>query len=120
MSVGGEGDGDGDAALREYLLQLHGPLMHGQALWSALGFRSSEAFGKALRRQTVPVQTFEIPGRRGRFAKTLDVAAWLQTLGGPACLPGTTLITGAPAATAGPPNNSSSSAVAVKPRKASP
>lgn len=64
----------------KYLLEQHGPLMHGRDLWLTLGYVSAQAFRSAVRKGTVPVSTFTITSRRGRFAKTLDVAAWLCSL----------------------------------------
>jgi hypothetical protein len=64
-----------------YLLEQHGPLMHGQVLWQALGYVSAQAFRKAVRAGTVPIVTFTIKTRRGRFARTSDVAQWIGTLG---------------------------------------
>lgn len=69
-----------DPHLESYLLGQHGPLMHGRNLWLALGYVSAQAFRKAVRFGTVPVHTFTIETRRGRFAKTRDVAAWIATL----------------------------------------
>lgn len=63
-----------------YLLARHGTLIHGSALWQALGYVSAQAFRKAVRAGTVPVVTFTIQFRRGRFAKTRDVARWIQKL----------------------------------------
>ncbi|AIO43841.1 MULTISPECIES: hypothetical protein [Burkholderia cepacia complex] len=64
----------------KYLLERYGPLMHGRELWSTLGYVSAQAFRSAVRKGTVPIGTFTIESRRGRFAKTLDVAAWLSSL----------------------------------------
>lgn len=68
------------ASLREYqgdLTRALGPVLGGSELSAALGFRTQEAFRKARERGTLPVNTFAIPGRRGRFAATADIAAWL-------------------------------------------
>ena len=54
--------------------------MHGRSLWRALGYVSAQAFRKAVRLGTVPVSTFTIEKRRGRFAKTCEVAQWIATL----------------------------------------
>jgi hypothetical protein len=62
------------------LLAEHGPLIHGAALWRTLGYVSAQAFRKAMRAGTVPVPTFRIETRRGRFAMTRDVAQWISTL----------------------------------------
>ncbi len=63
--------------IREDLLDRHGPLLTGEALRIALGYPSVAALRQGIARATVPVTTFLIPGRRGRFALTWDVARWL-------------------------------------------
>ena len=62
----------------------HGPILSCPVLWRLLGYRTADAFRKAVQRKTVPVETFSIPHRRGRFAKTVDVVRWLDTLTTPA------------------------------------
>ncbi|NTX26713.1 hypothetical protein HT746_06105 [Burkholderia pyrrocinia] len=69
-----------DLPVAKYLLERCGPLMQGRDLWLTLGYVSAQAFRSAVRKGTVPVTTFTIESRRGRFAKTLDVAAWLGSL----------------------------------------
>lgn len=59
------------------LARKHGPLLGGTALWRALGYSNARAFSKAVERNTVPVPTFRIPHRRGRFARTHEVITWL-------------------------------------------
>lgn len=54
-----------------------GPLVGGEQLVKALGYRTSAAFRKALQRGALPIHTFTLAGRRGRFAATADIAAWL-------------------------------------------
>ncbi|MDE0856272.1 MAG: hypothetical protein OSA97_17795 [Nevskia sp.] len=63
--------------LEAKLLELYGPLIGGSDLWKALGFKSQAALARAIRLKTVGVDTWEIPGRKGRFANTLDVARWI-------------------------------------------
>ena len=46
-----------------------------------LGYRTSAAFRQAARRQTLGLNTFFIHGRRGRYARAADVAAWLTKQG---------------------------------------
>lgn len=60
----------------------HGPLLGGIALYRALGMASAAAFRQAASRGQLPVHVFTIPNRRGRFALTRDVAAWLAKLPG--------------------------------------
>jgi hypothetical protein len=59
------------------LIRALGATVGGESLTKALGFRSQEAFRKAHQRGRLPVRTFEIDGRRGRFASATDIAAWL-------------------------------------------
>lgn len=63
------------------MLRLYGPLMTGEALRRALGFPSDAALRMAISRGIVPVEVFKLPKRRGRFARTHDVAIWLATAG---------------------------------------
>jgi hypothetical protein len=64
------------------LLSAHGPIIGGAALTAILGFPSQEAFRKAASRNTLPVPTFKLEHRRGRYAYTADVARWLASLQG--------------------------------------
>jgi hypothetical protein len=66
--------------LVSFLLERYGPLLHGRNLWLTLGYVSAQSFRKAVRSGTVPVVTFTIENRRGRFAKTRDVVEWLENL----------------------------------------
>lgn len=63
--------------LETKLYEDNGPMMFGNALTKALGYRSGDAFRKAANRGTVPIHIFKIETRRGWFAMTKDVAAWL-------------------------------------------
>lgn len=63
--------------LAEAMLKEFGPLMGGEYLRRALGYRTWSAFARAVRLNTLGVTAFEIPGRRGKFALTVDVATWL-------------------------------------------
>jgi hypothetical protein len=54
-----------------------GATVGGEALTRALGYPSQDAFRKAHHRGRVPVTTFEVQGRRGRFASAIDIATWL-------------------------------------------
>jgi hypothetical protein len=62
------------------LLARHGPLIGGLELAKILSFKNMAAFRQALRRGTIPVRVFELPGRRGKFALTQDLVAWLSSL----------------------------------------
>lgn len=66
--------------LAKSMLEQYGPLIGGQELWRAMGYRTWAAFGRAARNGTLGVTIFTVPGRRGKFALTADVAAWLTKL----------------------------------------
>jgi hypothetical protein len=68
--------------LAEELICSSGPLLPTDALWRALQFPSSAAFRQAKARGRLHVKVFKIPGRRGTFAFTEDVAEWLRNLDG--------------------------------------
>jgi len=59
------------------LLLAYGPLVGGATLARVLAFPSPEAFRQAVARGRIPVRIFELKGRRGRFAFSRDIAAWL-------------------------------------------
>jgi len=67
--------------LRSELLALYGPLIGGEELMRAAGFRTANAFKLAARRGRVGFDVFQITGRRGQFARTSDVAEWLNSIG---------------------------------------
>lgn len=56
----------------------YGPVLGSSALLKVLCYPSAGAFQQAIFRGTVPVPTFRIDNRRGRFALTRDVALWLS------------------------------------------
>ena len=66
--------------LTNSLLQQYGPLMGGADLRKAIGYRSAAAFQRAVREKIIDIRVFGIPGRRGKFALTLEVAAWLTVV----------------------------------------
>lgn len=65
------------AALERDLLEKYGPLITNEDLRAALGYPTMESFRQALSRKTVPVPVFSLEKRRGKYALTKDVAAWL-------------------------------------------
>lgn len=69
-------------AIEATLTREAGSVLGGDALRRALGYRSVGAMRQAIRRGTIPVKVFPLANRRGKFALTHDVAAWLATLGG--------------------------------------
>lgn len=60
------------------LLDQYGPALGGQDLYAALGFKTYAAFHRSKQRGEVGVHVFPLPGRRGWFALTMDVAEWLE------------------------------------------
>lgn len=67
-------------ALTQDLLRQYGPVIGQDDLRQALGFASPDGFRQALSRGAIPVPVFAIPHRRGKYALTKDVAAWLGEL----------------------------------------
>ncbi len=65
--------------LEKDLLGHYGPVLGGDELRRALGYRSMDAFRQAMVRNTVPVQLFSIENRRGKFALVKDIAHWLAS-----------------------------------------
>lgn len=65
-------------SLFDTLVSKHGYFIGGPDLWRLLAFTSADAFKKAQQRGSVPVPLVRIPGRRTRFARTVDVANWLE------------------------------------------
>lgn len=62
---------------RELLFLYKSPVVTGDDLMKALGYKTSDAFRQAIARGTLPVNVFTIEKRRGKFALTADIAAWL-------------------------------------------
>lgn len=65
----------------ELLFERYGPLISGRDLARVSGFRSTDALRMAAGRGSLGFEVFSIPGRRGRFARTEDVASWLEATG---------------------------------------
>ena len=63
------------------LYEEYGPLMWGEPLYKTLGYNNNTAFRQSVYRKKCPVDVFEIDGRKGRYAHTHEVAAWLASLG---------------------------------------
>jgi|GEM_PF-762080 len=63
--------------LQQALTAHFGPLVGGDDLRRQLGFKTAAAFERAVRLQRLGVRTFNLPGRRGRFALSVDIADWL-------------------------------------------
>jgi len=63
--------------IRGDLNHLYGPLIAARDLWKVVGYSSSGAYRQARLRKRISVPEFEIEGRSGHFALTVDVARWL-------------------------------------------
>jgi hypothetical protein len=61
------------------LTALFGPLVGGDDLIKILGYRNPAAFRQAQRQGRLGVRVFNLPARRGKFALTAEVAAWIQS-----------------------------------------
>lgn len=55
------------------------PLMTSPETAKALGFKTASALTKARQAGRLPVPMFTLPGRRGWFASTESVRAWLES-----------------------------------------
>lgn len=67
-------------ALREitlFLMEKYGPLMTKKDLVKVLGYASEEAFERSLQRQSLDLKLVRLHNRRGVFAMSRDVAAFL-------------------------------------------
>jgi hypothetical protein len=65
--------------LDEYLVK-YGELMTPQELIQIFRYPSGQAFRRAIAKGTLPIPVIAVPGRRGRFARTRAVVAWLEGL----------------------------------------
>mgnify|MGYP000029125325 CR=1 FL=1 len=60
------------------LLKLYGsPMLSGEKLQRAMGYRTVDALRQAILRKTIPVKVFKLENRRGQYALVKDVALWL-------------------------------------------
>lgn len=64
---------------RELMNSYGSPLLTGEKLAEAMGYRSIHSLRKHMSQKTFPVKLFTIKGRRGRFALVKDIACWLAT-----------------------------------------
>ena len=71
-------DYPGASEIERDLLLRYGPILSEDEIWRALRYPSKATFRKALSRGLVVVATTGIRGRRGRFARTRDVARWWE------------------------------------------
>lgn len=58
------------------LTDRYGEFVPPSSLWKELGFATPASFRKALSQSRIEVEVFDISGRRGSFARALDVARW--------------------------------------------
>ncbi|MES2186642.1 MAG: hypothetical protein V4505_18970 [Pseudomonadota bacterium] len=63
--------------LTESMTKRYGPFMSGRDLMTSLGFRNHASFARARRQGLIEVTLFDLPGRRGPFAWTHEVADWM-------------------------------------------
>jgi len=63
------------------LLEKHGELMDGAALRILLHMKHERTFRRAIAASALPVGVFRLAGRKGWYARTRDVAAWLASVG---------------------------------------
>jgi hypothetical protein len=68
-----------EAALAIELAARYGPVVGGVDLARLLGFRTSEAMRQSFKRGALSLPLVELQRRRGKFAFTQDVAAWLAS-----------------------------------------
>lgn len=73
---------DAEHDVKAMMLAKYGPLLSGKELVNALGYPTQTAFWQARRVGRVEVRTFRISGRKGTFALTTEVAAWLSNVSG--------------------------------------
>lgn len=71
-------DPEFEKQLSEELMARYGLLVGGKDLQMALGYPSNAAFRQSIARKTTPIPVFRIENRKGKFALTKDLAAWLS------------------------------------------
>lgn len=68
-----------EARLLDALVRDWGYVVGSAGLRQALGYPTQAALRQAIARNVLPVQVFEIEGRKGMFALAHDLASWLAT-----------------------------------------
>ena len=58
------------------ITQSHGLFVRMADIWSLAGYPSADAARKAATRQQMPFPLVTLPGRRGHFVRSVDLAAW--------------------------------------------
>ena len=66
--------------LEKLLIREYGCLLSSMQVAHVLGYGNIYALAKARSRGLLPIQMFLLPGRRGWFCRTSEVAAWLSRL----------------------------------------
>lgn len=66
--------------LEQRLLKIYGVVIGGDDLWKVLGLRSAASLKRHIKQETLGLQTFTIPGRRGRYATVRAIALWAYEL----------------------------------------
>jgi len=56
----------------------YGPLISGKDLYTCLGFKTYAAFYRAKQLNEIDVNIFRLQNRKGWFAKTADIAKWIE------------------------------------------
>lgn len=79
MSTTNQTDRDSEELerLRADLLSRYGVMLDHIQLREVLGYRTASAFQRAVTLGRIGVRVFNVPGRRGKFALSADLALWL-------------------------------------------
>lgn len=64
--------------LEEQMFENFGPIVGGKDLYTALGFKTYASFHRVKRLDELGVHVFSLPGRKGWFAMTAEIAAWIR------------------------------------------
>ncbi|WP_155950964.1 hypothetical protein [Rhodanobacter sp. OR87] len=64
--------------LRQELDDEYGPYIPLSRIWRRLSYPSLDVARKAASRGSLPIPCVSLPGRRGTFLRSLDVAKWLS------------------------------------------
>lgn len=56
------------------------PILSSTETARLLGFRTTKALSRARSAGRLPIPMFRVPGRRGWFAATQDIKAWLEAV----------------------------------------
>jgi hypothetical protein len=60
--------------LEKELTDRYGLMLPSRVLWKVLGYSSPDAWRQSIRRGTIPIAIFQLPGRSGYFGLSRDVA----------------------------------------------